>query len=294
VTDIATGKATADDTATSLAIERTVELRAAPERVWQAITDPTEISAWLGQRADFTAEPGADGWFAWDHVPGRYAVRVEEVDAPRRLTYRWMNEPDAPLDERATLVAWTLTPTPSGGTLLHLREEGFGAADGRRANAVGWFEELGHLIPYLAEEPWEAGISRTWAFRAGPERVWDAISDLDRLRAWGPIVGLDPFVAGATGWLHFPGAGPRALRVEDVDPPTYLAWRWATEVGVALEGSRQPLRVEWVAVEREDGGADLHLRETGFIGPDDVAHSARGWDDEVLPLLRRALGEGDA
>lgn len=92
------------DLATTAAIERFLDLRATPERVWQALTDPDQLASWFGQRADLRPEPGYDGWMEWDGH-GRFAMRVEEAVAPTRLVVRWMNEPDVALDPgRSTLV----------------------------------------------------------------------------------------------------------------------------------------------------------------------------------------------
>ena len=38
-------------TRTTAAIERHLELRAAPDRVWRALTDPKEIARWFSQHA---------------------------------------------------------------------------------------------------------------------------------------------------------------------------------------------------------------------------------------------------
>ena len=65
------------------AIERTLVLRASPARVWRALTDAGELSHWFGQAADLRPEVGYDGWMEWDGH-GRYAMRVEEADAPLR------------------------------------------------------------------------------------------------------------------------------------------------------------------------------------------------------------------
>jgi hypothetical protein len=50
------------------------------------------------------------------------------------------------------------------------------------------------------------------------------------------------------------------------------------------------LRTEWVLVPREDGGTDLHLLETGFIGPDSIRENEGGWE-QVIQLLRKHVGE---
>lgn len=139
------------------AIERTLELDASPDAVWWALTDPKEIAAWFSDAAHFEPidpngdpEEGAEGWFEWKSH-GRFAMRVEEVDRPSRVAWRWAREAGKPLDEGpSTLVEWTLTPRPDGGTLLDLRESGFAREEDREQNVAGWQHELGELEEYLA------------------------------------------------------------------------------------------------------------------------------------------------
>ncbi len=61
-----------------------------PERVWRALTDPAELSAWLMPN-DFTAEEGAR--FRLDARPDHlepFDCEVLEMDPPRRLRTRWV------------------------------------------------------------------------------------------------------------------------------------------------------------------------------------------------------------
>ena len=51
-------------------VERTIDLPAPPDEVWEILIDPDQAAEWLGDDADF------------ERV-------VEEVDAPHRLAYRW-------------------------------------------------------------------------------------------------------------------------------------------------------------------------------------------------------------
>src|SRR5262245_60088266 len=142
------------DTMTAVpAIERRLELRADPERVWRALSRSEELAAWFSQRAEMPTEVGQDGWLEWDGH-GRFAVRAEVIDPPHRLVWRWMNGPDATLDATATTVDWRLEPAPGGGTILHLRESGFATTESRTGNSVGWLSELTELIELLAIEPW--------------------------------------------------------------------------------------------------------------------------------------------
>jgi uncharacterized protein YndB with AHSA1/START domain len=131
------------------AIERELSLAASPERVWRALTDPAELSAWFPQRADIQPVPGYVGWMEWDGY-GRYAVRVEEVEPLRRFVCRGEPDVGAGVDAPgATTVEWTLTPRPDGGTILHLRESGFLTPEARAGNEDGWTEELAELTALL-------------------------------------------------------------------------------------------------------------------------------------------------
>lgn len=136
-------------TTDGLAVEKTLELEASPERVWKALTDPAELGAWFPERVE-GLDGTPDGWLAWD-AHGRFAVRVLESERPRRLVWRWARESDTALEDGpTTTVEWTLRPMASGGTRLHLRESGFLTREARAQNDGGWDHELGELIEYLA------------------------------------------------------------------------------------------------------------------------------------------------
>ncbi len=130
-------------------IERTLELDASPADVWRALTDPTEVSGWFGDSAQFEPKVGTDGWFGWEKH-GRYAMRVEVFDPPTRFAWSWSHEADAPFDgATSTLVEWTVVPRGDGGTTLKLKESGFARDEHRQENSDGWTEELTHLAAYL-------------------------------------------------------------------------------------------------------------------------------------------------
>jgi uncharacterized protein YndB with AHSA1/START domain len=273
------------------AIVREIELLASPERVWRALTDPAELSRWLAERVALDPRPGGDGWFEWaDH--GRFAVRLEAVEDRRRLAFRWARHPNvAVADGPSTLVEIELRESPRGGTTLTLRETGFEDAPARADNVGGWFGAFEGLARHLAAEPWEAGIRRTYTFRSPPERVWRAFADPIEFKAW--FGGEDPIEhrEGASGWFTWPNEGRFAVRLEIVEPERSIVWSWATMPDVALGDAPEVLRTEWLLNRRSDGGTDVLLLETGFRGPAVYRRNDAGWDGNVIPALRRVLGE---
>jgi uncharacterized protein YndB with AHSA1/START domain len=284
---------TTTEPGTGFAIERTLELQAPPDRVWRALTNPAEVASWFGTAADDLAEVGATGWFGFDDE-GRFAVRLEAIDPGRFLAWRWAEDRDTALDDGPTsLVEWTLEPTPGGGTRLHLRESGLRTGRNLEMNSAGWFIELAELREHLAVEPWQRPIRRRLELRADRNRVWRALSDDGELRAWWGLRMPVVVEAGWEGWFDFPDYGRHAVRIEVVEPPRYLAWRWtADEPDVPIADVRQPLVTEWLLEERDGGGTTLHLTESGFTGPAKYEDNVNGWTDEVLPNLVR-LVDGD-
>lgn len=137
------------NTAATNVIERRLELTAPPERVWAALTDPVEIAQWFGDSAELDLRPGGHGYFGWT-THGRFAARVETVEPPSRLAWRWMHAPGADFDEAAsTLVEWVLTPRDGGGTILEVRESGFKTEAHLEENTGGWKAELADLTAHL-------------------------------------------------------------------------------------------------------------------------------------------------
>lgn len=138
------------ETTTERVVEKTVHFQASRERVWMAITDPSELAMWFGDEAELDLRVGRDGAMTWENH-GRYEMRVEEVDAPRRLVWSWVGEGGVAFDDaQTTRVEWELTTPEDGGTTLYLRESGFLNDHDRGQNDHGWDEELGELVQLLA------------------------------------------------------------------------------------------------------------------------------------------------
>jgi uncharacterized protein YndB with AHSA1/START domain len=133
-------------------ITKTLELEASLERVWEAIADPVQLSAWFPNKVEIASmTPGSRGWLIWENH-GRYRFEVEEVRAPDHLVWRWANDPEKELEDTLTTrVVWRLAPRVPGGTRLELIESGFETEEYRSGNDEGWDKELGELVELLAQ-----------------------------------------------------------------------------------------------------------------------------------------------
>ena len=135
-------------------VRRSIDIAASPAAVWQAVTDPAHISLWFGTTELDGAGVGATGTMSF---PGYATIplRVEALDEPRSITYRWNNDdalgtaPDRIDDDSSTLFTFTLEPS-DGGTRLTVVETGFEKTSKPAVNlaehAKGWVSELDKLV----------------------------------------------------------------------------------------------------------------------------------------------------
>lgn len=138
----------------SLTIVRS--FKAAPEKVWRALTQPKALKQWMAPTDEFTI-PVAESDV---RVGGRYHIVMRSPDgeehdvsgayrevAPnRKLVYTWVWK-SAP--ERESLVTMELRPA-GGGTELTLRHEQFFDEEARNKHQQGWNGCVGRLERLLA------------------------------------------------------------------------------------------------------------------------------------------------
>ncbi len=93
--------------------ERTVDLPAEPDDVWEALTDDEALEAWFGDEDDLAA---------------RRAARVDRSEPGHALTWTW--RPAGEEGEEST-VSITLIPLPEGGTRLTVIESSPAAVSAR-------------------------------------------------------------------------------------------------------------------------------------------------------------------
>jgi uncharacterized protein YndB with AHSA1/START domain len=137
-------------------VERSVDLDAAPDDVWRAITDAEELAAWFGPEAELDVQPGGLGRFVDDEGCVRRAV-VDQVHTGERLVLRWWPEGDDPAPG-ASVVTFVVAPTGSGTRLIvteRLAVASAGASTGSmraaaEAARTAWMWRLDVLLLRLA------------------------------------------------------------------------------------------------------------------------------------------------
>ncbi len=135
-------------------IERTVELRQSPQRVWDAVTTADGLAAWFGDSVEIDLRPGGEARMTWDESGDVASMRVERVEEPTVFGFTWHVHGLPEDDPRRTYVEFTLEPT-ADGTRLTVTESGFAqlapeqhdAAFG--GNTRGWQHELDELVAHL-------------------------------------------------------------------------------------------------------------------------------------------------
>lgn len=131
-------------------IEREILIEASLERVWGLVTEP---GFWVADEAGRSGGVAAEGEsvVAKNAQHGDFPVRVEKVEPPTYVAYRWASAfaGQELREDNSTLVEFTLTEE-GGKTRLRVVESGFAALAGSeelRAQALkdntgGWPQVL--------------------------------------------------------------------------------------------------------------------------------------------------------
>jgi uncharacterized protein YndB with AHSA1/START domain len=144
-------------------IEREILIDAPLDVVWSVITEPEHVGRWFSDSSSIDLRPGGEVTLRWEGHSEQW--RVERVDPPHYVSFRWMREVqehpiDAELREgNSTLVEFSLSAAGEG-TRLRVVESGFRQLAGtEEENAKdaeehrsGWELELGELREYVATQ----------------------------------------------------------------------------------------------------------------------------------------------
>ncbi|HEU4733044.1 MAG TPA: SRPBCC family protein [Kofleriaceae bacterium] len=147
-------------TTTTDGITKQITLRAAPARVWRAISNAREFATWFGVELRDELAPGATvrGTVRYQGKEVPLTFHIERMEPERLLAFRWHPfAVDPAIDysrEPMTLVEMTIAPA-ADGTLLTVTETGFDQIPAaRRAKAFemnegGWAAQLENIARHV-------------------------------------------------------------------------------------------------------------------------------------------------
>jgi uncharacterized protein YndB with AHSA1/START domain len=143
----------------------------------------------------------------------------------------------------------------------------------------------------------EAGfaVRRTIRIAAPVAKVWAAVTEPALISQWFGHVEL----AGTAGTISWPDRAPIPLRVEQLDEPHLVAYRWNNDDALGTSPDEMDETTSTVftfTLEPSGDGTLLTVVETGFDRTSDpaanMADHATGWVSELDKLV--ALLEGSA
>jgi uncharacterized protein YndB with AHSA1/START domain len=143
-------------------------------------------------------------------------------------------------------------------------------------------------------------IEREIHIAAPLQRVWDLITKAEHLGTWFGNAGADvDLKPGGAFALHWNDAASFYGRVEAVEPPHRVAYRWLSKRGSRDEPTAANSTLMEFALAADGAGTRLAVVESGFDGLDVSAaertalfadHTA-GWPRELGELTDYAAGE---
>jgi uncharacterized protein YndB with AHSA1/START domain len=146
-------------------IEKKIELKAPPARVWRALTDYREFGEWFRVKLDGPFIPGKTStghitWPGYEHL--KWEAVVQDMEPEQYFSFTWHPyavDPNVDYSiETPTLVELRLEKT-TDGTLLMVTESGFEDIPSERRqeaflrNDNGWAQQIKNIETYVAEKP---------------------------------------------------------------------------------------------------------------------------------------------
>jgi uncharacterized protein YndB with AHSA1/START domain len=267
-------------------------ISAPPAVVYRALTSTDAVRTWLAEHADI-AVPDDRFEFWGRYTPqgerGRHRLLAARPD--EELSFVWV------LDGVETTVTIALAPGADGGTVLELRQDSLptldelmnpqGRRDGLHTMHTFWALALANLAEHAEGRPLTPKVDfsprRAATIRveldvaAPPERVFESLTEPERIRRWFGYAGaVEPHVGGrmvlgVDGWIS--EFEPGKLLVYGDDEGSVVRWELADSGGQT--------RLTFV----QSGYSDTEL--------DDAAQHEAGWL-AGLAELRRMHELGDA
>ncbi len=210
----------------------------APDKVWQAITEPAELKHWFP--AEVAYDGTADGTELRFDLQGQHTTgEILEYDPPKVFAYRWQDD----------VLRFELIADGDGCRLLfsHTIDESGGGVLAAGRNAAGWDTCLDGLAARLdgrASEPPENmfaqmeayldrfGLSQGEVHHTGDKHLIRFARDLvwrPAERIWATLTGGDQPQVGATPPEPATVPETAAGKVTEVEPNHVLEYEWLHE-----------------------------------------------------------------
>lgn len=141
-------------------------------------------------------------------------------------------------------------------------------------------------------------VRRTIRIAAPVEKVWAAVTQPEHISSWFGKAAFDGAGVGARGTLTFDDYGSIPLRIEALDEPRLVSYRWSNDDASKQlpEDVDERSTVFTFTLEPFSGGTQLTVVESGFDATSDpianMASHREGWAVELDKLV--ALLEGGA
>jgi uncharacterized protein YndB with AHSA1/START domain len=138
------------------------------ERLWRAITDPDEVTAWMQYPAKIDLRVGGDYRVDFSKTnSGLLDGVIVAIEPERLLRYAW----------GTSIVEWSIEPTPGGCTHSFLQSGLANRGPGEEQLVAGWHAWFDDLDRYLGGNPLPA-LSERDAWRALCERYKPVLAEV--------------------------------------------------------------------------------------------------------------------
>jgi uncharacterized protein YndB with AHSA1/START domain len=144
-------------------IHHAMAVRTDIERVYEALTQPGDLSIWMDSAVDGTSEVGADIEFIYDQGKRTLKMQITRLEAPNLVQWR-VTHSFWPSRDVEQVVTWTLSTPWESGVLVDFRMTGWTADDDLYASSsykwacfifrlklyLGDRREIASLLPILS------------------------------------------------------------------------------------------------------------------------------------------------
>lgn len=232
-----------------------IEIEAPPTRVFDFLVTEEGMTAWMGQHATLSPEPG--GQFAVDIAGHAIRGRYLTVERPHLVVVSWGVTASADLPPGASTVEFRLTPI-ARGTRVDLVHSGLPDTE-LDGHADGW----AHFLPRLqtvatggdaGPDHWQPGVPRDR--RPTAERIRAVLADRPATREVAMFGGLS-FMVNDKMIINVRGSGDLLVRVDPHRSPELVADHGARPAEMGAGRSMGP---GWLDVSAACTTSDDQLR----------------------------------